>query len=111
LLSSSQSPRFGGLAPWPRTAARLFELGCELQSMKGVAPHVFEESGDGAEPVRARSIEAVLLVRPHLDEAGLGERSELERDGPERDVREGSMNRSGRELTMPDEAEDFTPAR
>jgi hypothetical protein len=78
--------------------------------MKGVAPHPFEKGGDRAERIRARSIQAELLLGADPDEASLGKRSELKRDCPERDVGERSMNRSGRELTIPNEAEDFTPA-
>jgi hypothetical protein len=92
------------------TTARFFELGGHLQSIEGVAPHFLEQSGNGAERFGAGSIEAVLLLHASSDEPGFGERSKLERDGAKRDIGEGSMNLSGRQLAIPDQAEDFAPA-
>ena len=66
---------------------------------------------DRSEGLAAGAVEAVAPFAADVDEAGLDERAELQRDGAERDVRHRGVDVAGRALVAPDQAQDFAPAR
>ena len=116
LLRSTPSLRSGSRDvcedhPTPsRAAARLLELGGELEPPERVAPHRFERSAHRTERVRPRAIEALASIGADRDETRSHERAELQRDGAERHVRHRGMNRAGRALPFPDQTQDLAPA-
>jgi hypothetical protein len=107
-LSVAMSPPAAS-GPWP--AAGLFEFGQQFQSPQCVVPHALEYASQRPERFRARAIKAMLVLGARLDEPGLGERPQLQRDRPEGNVRHRLVNSAGGEFAIPDEPQDLPTAR
>jgi hypothetical protein len=86
----------------------LLEFGGEFEFPQRVVPHLFEDAGGGSEGFAVGAVITIALFNAGFDEAGVKERSELERDGSEGNVGHGSMDGSRGLFLMPDEPEDFT---
>jgi hypothetical protein len=95
-----------------RAAASGFELGEELELPERVVPHLLEECADRCEGVGSRAVVAEGAVAADVDQAGVGERPELEGDGTEGDVGHLAVDVSGGAFLLPYETEDLaTPGR
>ena len=88
-----------------------FELRRQFQTPQRVGPHVLERFPDRSEHLGPGAVEPVLLIGPAHDEAGVLKRSQLQRDGAERDVGHGGRDVAGSHLMGPYQPEDLAPAR
>ena len=94
-----------------RSAPAGLEFGRERQLPQGVAPHALELSRQATERLWPRAVEPMAPVPPDLDETGRRQRAELQRHRPERDIRKGRVDGTGRELLVPQQPQDFPPPR
>ncbi len=101
---------FGRAGAAPGSPPRLFQLRPELEAPEGVAPHVLEDLGDGPERLAPGAVEPVAAVGSDVHHPGLDERPELQRHRSERHVGHGGMDLPGRQLPLPDQAEDLPAA-
>ena len=83
----------------------------QLQPPQRVVPHALERRADRTERSRRARVEAVPVLAADVDESGLGQRAELQRDGAERHVRHGGVDVAGGELAVPHQAQDLAAAR
>ena len=90
-----------------RPAPLHFELREEPEPVEGVAPHRFEQGRDRTERVAVRPVESPPAVRARRHEPAGFERTQVLRDGAERDVAERAVDLAGRTLLAPDEAQDL----
>ena len=72
-----------------------------------VGPHLFQHRGDRPKRIAADLIDAELGVGARLDEPGVGEHLELERDRAEGDIRHGLVNGAGRQLLFPQQPQNL----
>jgi hypothetical protein len=83
----------------------------QLESPERGVPDALQLLTDGAERVPSGAVEAEPAVRPDRDQPGIGQRFQLERHGAEGDVRHRRMDVAGTPLLVPDQPQDFLPAR
>ena len=72
-------------------------------------PHIRSSMGPTCRRPPSGSIEAIASVAADVDQAGLDERPELQRDGPEGHIRHRRMNLPGSALIAPDQPQDLAP--
>jgi hypothetical protein len=108
---ASASVSTDGVALRSRAAARLFQFRCQLQLPQRVVPHLLEQVAHRAERVAPRAVEAVAVLGARGDEAGVCERAKVERDRAEGDVGHRLGDGAGRQLAVPDEAQDLSASR
>ena len=75
-----------------------------------VGPHRLEHGADRAERFTPDLVDAELRVRARLDETGIGQHFELQRDRAERHVGHRLMNGARRQLLVPEQPQDFAAA-
>lgn len=83
----------------------------ELEAPQRIAPHPFENLTNRSKLIPPGAIEALTALGPQIDEAGLGERPQVQRDGTERDVGHRRVDRAGVQLLAPEQTQDLAAAR
>jgi hypothetical protein len=92
-----------------RAAARLLELGRQLQPPERVIPHALQHPSDRTERVPTRPIEALGLVGAALDQSGVDQRPKLQRDGAEGHIRHCACDVASGHFAIPGKTEDLAP--
>jgi hypothetical protein len=96
-------------AGWARTSPRVFEFSVQLQTPQRIVPHPLELAGQRAQAFAPGAVQPPLAVAPADDEAGVGERTQVKRDGAKGDVGHRRVDVAGRDFAVPDQPEDFLP--
>lgn len=94
-----------------RAASGLLQLRLQLEAPQRIVPHAFEHLTDRSQCFSSGSVEAIPPFGPDIDETSRREAPELQRHGPERHVGHRLVNGAGPQFPIPDQAENFAPAR
>src|SRR5690242_7985740 len=93
-----------------RSAAGFVELGLHFEPGERIVPRLLENFGQRTEGFPARAVVTVAALGARVDEAGVEQRLQLQRDRAEGDIRHRAVNVARGALLVPDQAEDLAAA-